>query len=412
MTERIPRIAVIGGGASGLMAAVTAAREAERQNKKICVQIFEAADRAGKKLLVTGNGRCNLTNLNISPAGYYGAVKLFGSVYPLFTAKDTLAFFIGLGVHTFADEEGRVYPRSQKAASVLNPLLYECGHLSVEIFTDTKIESIRKTERGFLLNGRYTADGVILSAGGRIGASGKNTDGLFPALKACGVSVSPLRPALTAFTVRDFTKSLKGVRAAGRLTLLENGREVAAEEGEIQYTEYGISGIPAMQLSSHAARSAAPDNLTLATDSAPDIPAQTLQTELEKLRAQRPDMPLLLYLTGFVPKPLGEFFAKTAGISASAFLGDLLPEDLRKLIGAVKSAAYPVKGLRGFEFAQVTSGGIMEEEISGSLMLKKLPGTYVCGEIVDIDGICGGYNLQWAWTSGAVAGKNCARRVL
>lgn len=403
------RVAVIGGGASGIMAALHAAAEAKKCGKTIEVVIFEAKDRIGKKILVTGNGRCNLTNLNVSPASYFGAVELFSSVYPKFNVGRTVDYFRSIGLLTYADEAGRVYPKSNKAASVTDALLYACESMNVVVKTNAAVSSIEAADSGYLINGECRANAVILAGGGKIDPSGKTGNGVYSLLRQMNVHVTRLSPALTGFIVSDFTKSLKGIRAQTELRLLCAGKELGRDTGEVQYTDYGISGIPAMQLSCFAARCGQGDRLTLIADSVPDLSFADITAHFRWVKKSNPDMPAATLLSGIVPKALGAYFLKCAQADANARLRDLNGRTENDLIYLLKQSEYRVKALRGYENAQVTSGGIAQGELTASLMLKRAKGIYACGEVIDINGFCGGYNLQWAWSSGAVAGRNAVR---
>ena len=409
MEHHATSIAVLGGGASGMFAAIGAAREARRCGKKPVITVYERDDRLGKKLLVTGNGRCNLSNENVGRENYFGATALFEKIYQEWNSKQTLSVFSEFGLQTVSDGAGRIYPKSMKASSVLDALLFACEQYGIRTVTNTEIFSVKKQKNGYLINDLYAADAVILAAGGKAGAAGNRNESLYAYLKQAGIRVTPLRPALTAFTVRSFPKSLKGIRAAGKITLLQKEKAIATEQGELQYTEYGLSGIPAMQLSSCAARLPEGEPLQISADSAPDIPYQTLKEQLEDLKKRLPEMPVLLFLSGLMPKQLGAYFLKEAGLGQQTRLRELGPKDLRGLLEQIKQKRYDIQGLRPFSQAQVTSGGIAPEELNGSLMLKKCPGMYACGEIIDINGDCGGYNLQWAWTSGYIAVRNSVR---
>ena len=404
--QTLPVLAVIGGGASGVTASIFAAREAAAIGKEVRIQIYEASDRLLKKILVTGNGRCNLSNTDISSARYFGASDLFNSVYGKFDRDAAISFFESIGLHTVTDSAGRIYPRSMKAASVADVLLYALAQANVEIILNTKITALKKHGNGYLLNGTFPADAVIISAGGMIDASGKRTESFYGTLRENGIKITALNPALTAFTVRDFTKSLKGIRASGVLTLYADEKIIAQTNGEIQYTEYGISGIPAMQLSSYAARVNPEQKMYIAVDSIPEMDDDAFYSCFHKMQKSSPHLPVLLFLTGFLPKALSAYLMKESGMKPDQNLNETEKQDINRLLNCCKRMRFPVKGLRGFENAQVTSGGIAQQEISLNLMLKKMPGVFVCGEIVDINGDCGGYNLQWAWSSGALAGKN------
>ena len=405
-------VGVIGAGPAGITAAIFAAREAKAYQKRIRVLLFESENTIGKKILATGNGRCNLSNQSVSAENYFGAVKLFEIVYKQFDRSNTLRFFNDIGLATTTDAAGRDYPRSLKAASVVDALLYECEHLGVEIITGYKGESIIPQGNQFIVNHSVYLDAIVLATGGAINPKCKQTDSSFSLIKDCGITVTPSYPALTAFETENTLKNVKGVRAAGRLILSDGKTMIAQTVGEIQYTDYGLSGIPAMQLSSYYARIKNKKNAYITADSLPDMDYSLLRNRFAALKKKRPDLPAGLFCSGLVPKQLGDAFLHEAGIDPAEAIDRIENKTFAKLIECFKQQKYVISGLRGFENAQVTSGGIAESEITEDLMLKKLPGAFVCGEIVDIDGDCGGYNLQWAWSSGATAGKNCIRRIL
>lgn len=409
MEACIPIVAVIGGGAAGIFAALSAAREARRSGKEIRISIYEKNDRIGKKILMTGNGRCNLSNACVGRENYFGETALFEKVFAEFGREQTLSLFSEFGLQTTTDAAGRIYPKSLKAASVLDALLFACETYGISVVPNTDITDLKKHGAGYLINNTFYADAVILSAGGKVSAGGKETDSIFPLLTNRHIIFRNPVPALTAFSVRSFPKSLKGVRAAAKVTLLCKDATVAQSEGELQYTEYGLSGIPAMQLSSYAARLPEKEPLVIRADSAPDITFPELKRSLDILQKSSPEMPVLLFMTGLVPKPLGIYLLKEAGLEPQRTLRDLKIKEINLILEQIKKKDYRISGLRPFSQAQVTSGGIVSAELTGSLMLKKLPGVYACGELIDINGDCGGYNLQWAWSSGYVAGRNCVR---
>ena len=406
-------IAVIGGGASGLFAAAFAAEEAGRTGVRANVTVYEANARVGKKLLVTGNGRCNLTNEKMGEAYYRGAAALFREVYGRFGREETLAFFESAGLFTRADSVGRVYPMSNQASSVLDALRNVCAERGVREAVSCKVVSLKKREEGFLLNDTYRADRVIVAAGGRAAPVHGSDGGGYALLRGFGVTITPLFPALTPLNIRDFTKALKGVRAAGAITLKSAGKTLARAAGEVQYTDYGLSGIPAMQVSRFAAQRLAEGGEVLAfVDSAPDFSPEELAGRLLAIKKDHPAMTAEGMLAGFLPKRLGTVLIGSCSLSPAKEIGALHENALAKIANAVKRTKYTVSSVRGFADAQVTAGGVAEDEIdAASMELKKVKGLYVCGELADVDGDCGGYNLQWAFSSGAVAGQ-CAARSL
>lgn len=404
-------IAVVGGGASGLFAAAFAAQEANGVGVPVNVSVYEGNARVGKKILVTGNGRCNLTNESMGPEYYRGATDLFQTVYRRFGREETLAFFETAGLFTRSDFAGRVYPMSNQAASVLDTLRSVCGELGVKEVASCKITSLRRQGEGFLLNGAICADRVIVACGGKAAPVHGSDGSGYALLQGLGVKITPLYPALTPLNIDNFTKALKGVRAAGRVTLKSGGSVLAEAAGELQYTDYGLSGIPAMQVSRFAAAKLAEGGDVLAfVDSAPDFTPAELTDRLLAIKKRRPSMTAEAMLSGLMPKRLGTTLIASCSLSPAKEIGGLHDNAVGKIVSAVKRTKYKVRSVRGFADAQVTAGGVAAEAIDGAAMeLKNVRGLFVCGEIVDVDGDCGGYNLQWAFSSGAVAGRSAVR---
>ncbi len=405
------KIAVIGGGASGLAAAVFAARAAKSFNKSVAINVYDGNPRVGKKILVTGNGRCNFTNENITEKNFHGDTEFASAVYSRFTYKDTEEFFHSLGVFSKSDNAGRVYPMSFQATAVLDALRQECLSLSINEVCDTKIVSLKKQGSGFVLNDTMFADRVILATGGKA-APVQGSDGSgFELLRPFGIECAPLLPALVPLNCDNFTKALKGIRAQGKITLKCDGKVIAEDSGEIQYTDYGLSGIPSMQVSRFAAEKLYESKTVFAhVDSAPYFTAPELKKELFILVKENPEMPLEMLLSGIIPKKLGSYLLSCCSLNINQKIGKLHPSVIEKIVAAVKNKKYKISSVKGFSDAQVTAGGIRAKEINPETMeLKKVKGLYVCGEIVNVDGDCGGYNLQWAWSSAYVAGTSIIR---
>ncbi len=405
------RVAVIGGGASGLASAVFAARTARQLNKRAVVNIYDGNSRVGKKILVTGNGRCNFSNENVTPANFHGASDFAYSVYSRFDSKCTSDFFRGLGLFPKSDNAGRIYPMSFQATAVLDALRQECLALGINEVCDTKITSLERSGNGFVLNGEIFAHRVILATGGKA-APVQGSDGSgFGLLRNFGVDVSPMFPALVPLNCENFTKSLKGIRAQGKITVKCDGRVLAQDTGEIQYTDYGLSGIPTMQVSRFAAEALNENKTVFAfVDSAPFFTAEELNGALTRIVKEHPEFPLEMLLSGLMPKKLGSYLLSCCSLNVNSKIGRLHPSVIEKIVTTVKNKKYKVSSVKGFADAQVTGGGIKASEIDADTMeLKKVKGLYVCGEIVDVDGDCGGYNLQWAWSSAALAGTSIIR---
>lgn len=407
-------IAVIGGGASGLVAAIAAAREAEKLNKKLKICIFEGNSRVGKKILVTGNGRCNFTNESILEKNFHGESGFAYKIYSEFNNSDTMDFFRSIGLFPKSDFAGRVYPMSSQATAVLDVLRCEAARLGVEEMTDSKITSIRKNGSIYILNGNISAVKCIIASGGKA-APVQGSDGSgYELVRSLGVSVTPLHPALTALVCDNFTKALKGIRAQGTVSIRCAGKLLAEDTGEIQYTDYGLSGIPSMQVSRFVAEALynKKADVFAVVDSCPSFSDEELKKILLEMIEKNPAMSGELLLSGLLPKRLGITLLSECSVNCSKEIGKIHPAVTEKIVSSIKRKKYKVCSVKGFNDAQVTSGGIPASEIDpDTLGLKKARGVYVAGEIIDVDGDCGGYNLQWAWSSGYKAGINAVREI-
>lgn len=404
-------IAVVGGGASGLCAAIAAAETCAASGVLCRVRILEAETRVGKKILATGNGRCNLTNTLVNESCYIGDASFLSQVFEIYGEEETVRFFNGLGLFVNPDASGRVYPMSRQATSVLDVLRAEADRLGVEVLTETPVVSLRKAGDRYVLNGGIFADAVIVACGspaGR-GAAGDTLRKLFPK----GIGIRPFSPALCALRVEGFTRSLKGVRADGLVRLYHDGGALLfSDTGEIQYTETGLSGIPVMQVSLYAADAmAAGRRVRVSVDSLPGFTGEGLSSYFNARKKASPALPMNVVLGGLLPKKLGEYFLRQIGFRPETPVCELDPGSAKNLIKQIKQADYRIAGTTGFSGAQAALGGVRTDELDPRTMeLKKMSRVFVCGEAVDVTGLCGGYNLQWAWSSGRIAGVNAADR--
>lgn len=407
-------LAVIGGGSAGLAAAVFAAEFAEKSGADVRICVFESNPRVGKKLLVTGNGRCNFTNADMSPSHFHGDTLLAEKALDAFSSEQTVRFFENGGLFSRKDRAGRIYPLSNQASSVLDFFRNEVRRHGIEIFTERKVTSVKKTGKGFLLNGEFAADAVIVACGGRAAPVHGSDGSFFSVLRGFGVTATEMFPALTPLCIADFTKALKGIRAEGKLTVKHNGRIAASECGELQYTDYGISGIPAMQVSGRVApllKESAPTYVCV--DSAPTVEADELKKYILKMLQTDPDRPIEMLLSGIMPKRLAVFLLAELSFRQDKTLRLVNPSAADRIVSAVKNKKYTVSGVKDFADAQVTVGGIPAAEINcETLELKKVKNMYVCGEAVNVDGDCGGYNLQWAWSSAYVAASSAVGELI
>lgn len=398
-------IAVIGAGASGMMAALTAAEDPENR-----VLLLERQTRVGRKLLSTGNGRCNLTNDRLSPANYHSETA--GFMIPAleaFSVRDTMDWFRARGLLTVTEPSGRVYPLSDSANSVLDVLRFAIqGQESITLRPAEPALDIIRTEHGFSVETEFEriyADRVIVACGGLAGGKVGGVKDGYTLLQSLGHSRTRLYPALVQLaTETDYPRALKGVRADARLTLSSKRAALARTEGEVQFTEKGVSGPAVFDLSRAAATGG--EGLTLTLDFLRDYPIRDVLTLLQGRRETAPELTAAELLTGMLHNRLGKTIARYVNQKADTPLAQLPDDALKAIARACKGFVLPVRGPEGFESAQVTAGGIRCSEFDpGTLGSRLLPGLYACGEVLDVDGDCGGFNLQWAWSSGRLAGR-------
>ena len=394
-------IVILGGGAAGMAAAIAASVSPARH-----VTLIERQSRVGRKLLSTGNGRCNLTNLGASPAHYHGeAPEFVAPALREFPPERVLEFFSGLGLATVTEYGGRVYPMSDHAGSVLDVLRLALDRPNITLRTGAAAEQVTRRGGKFeisLPEETLRADRLIVACGGCAGSKlGGVMDG-YNLLKALGHSRTALYPALTQLrTVPDYPRALKGIRADGTVTLRRGKTVLAEAEGDILFTDTGLSGTAVFEISRAAAGQ---ENLSAALCFFPGEESALL-ADLRTRRARWPEQPANQILTGTVQSRLGQMLCKYAGISGGALTKDLRDAELAVLAHAMKEFVLPVTGVSGFESAQVTAGGVKTSEFDPETLQSRLvPGLYACGEVLDVDGDCGGYNLQWAWASGLLAG--------
>ena len=397
------KLAVIGGGASGVIAAI----ESKYANESIDVTIFERLPKVLKKILATGNGRCNFTNENLSPVHFYGDTLFLRKVLTSSYA-DTENYFRTLGLLSY-NEDGRIYPRSQQAASLRDILIEKLNDLSINVKTDCQVTDFKKVENGFRINGECF-DAVIVSGGGKASPVQGSDGSCYPLLESVGHTKTPLFPALCGLTTKDkCLNSLKGVRAEGKATLYANKKLLGDESGEIQFTDKGISGIPIMNLS-HLCKNY--NDISVSIDFCEEISETELFEHISSIKSTSPDRETEIILSGLLNSKLGFAVMNKGSIKPHTKIKDLNRNQIKNLCDILKNFTLVINGTRGFDTAQITCGGIKTEEISPDNMMSKIaPGLFVCGEILDIHGDCGGYNLHLAWTTGRIAGNGAAEYI-
>ena len=399
-------LGIIGGGASGMAAALAAA-----ENPKVQVLLFERQARLGRKLQTTGNGRCNLTNLHAAEGGYHGDDASFAD-YALaaFDPEKTLQWFRSLGLFTVAEASGRVYPYSDQANSVVDVLRFALEKPNIRVLTGFEVAKVRRTDCGFSVENvdeSYLCHKLIVACGGLAGTKIGGSMAGYKLLGKLGHHSTRLRPALVQLKCAwGGVAGLKGVRANCHALILCDGNLHAQSTGELQFTEYGLSGPVIFEISRDACQKKG--NWVCRLDFLPKVAKEDLLKEL--LRRQNTELSVEELLTGILHNRLGRVLTKAVGISGNGKISDLHKEDLEAVCDAVKKFDIPLTEPMGMDSAQVTAGGILTGEFDPSTMESKLvPGLYACGEVLDIDGDCGGYNLQWAWSSGRLAGLSAGK---
>ncbi len=395
---------VIGGCAAGMVAAIIA----KRKNPQLNIAIIEKLPRLGKKILATGNGRCNLTNLNATSADYTNP-QFVKTVFGKFSPEKVVEFFESTGLLTYSDSEGRVYPRSNMAASVLDALRFEIEALGIDVICDTAVTDIKKTKSGFAVNNSTECRRLLLATGGKASPSQGSDGSGYVLAKSLGHSVTELYPSLVPLTVNGNVKALKGVRARNVRLTLKNSRELKTTCGELLFTDNGISGIAAMELAAEAERSVESVKQKTFTfvDFLPDMKEKELVDYLFKIKNIKGMCSVDMLFAGVLPKAIGIEICKAEKLyKQDKTISRLSRENIIALAKKAKNYELEISGTKGFANAQVTSGGVAVHEINSETMESKLcKGLYFAGELIDVDAGCGGYNLQWAFASGLLAGE-------
>ena len=401
---------VIGGGASGMVAAIFAARRGLR------TAIIEHRERLGKKILATGNGKCNYTNQVQTQDCYRGTHPEFAmAVLRQFDVEQTIAFFQSLGIFPKV-RNGYVYPNSEQAVAVADVLAMELKNLKIEVFLKEHVLNIEKEKNGFLLKTEekkeYHCNSVIVATGG-LAAPKQGSDGSgLKILRRLGHTIIEPFPALVQLKAEGkFFKQVSGVRIDAKGELFSNLERITGEIGEFLFTDYGISGIPVFQMSRYAVQSVMEGKKTqLLLDFFPQMTENELQILWNDRIKHGGYKTVGELFTGLLNNKLSNVLLLEVNINPENSAKKLSEKESLKLVKLLKNFSITITGSNGFENAQVSAGGISTEEVNPETMESKIvKGLYLIGEILDIDGTCGGYNLQWAWTTGAVAGQHIVK---
>ncbi len=395
------KLAIIGAGASGLCAAI----EANKANPHIEITIFERMQKSGKKLLATGNGRCNFTNNDLSLNHFYGNADFIKTVLSG-NFSDIKNFFNNLGILSY-EEDGRIYPRSQQASTIKDTLVKSLETENVIIRTNCCISNIQKSQDGFVVDGEYF-DSVILCGGGKASSVHGSDGSCYKFAEAFGHTLTTLYPALCGLIISDKDLNLlKGVRAECNAKLYSGNTLLDKDAGEIQFTDKAISGIPIMNLS-HLCENRRYLKITL--DLCPEITEKDLFNHVKQGINNSPNNEFEMFLNGIVNLKLGFAIMNRSGIKPQTKCNALKDFQIQEAVYQLKNFEINIKSAKGFDNAQVTKGGIRTDEISAQTMMsKKADGLFLCGEILNIHGDCGGYNLHLAFTTGRIAGHSAGK---
>ncbi len=398
-------IIIIGGGASGLFAAVYL----KQKNPRLSIRVLEALPRVGKKLAVTGNGRCNITNKHIELSAYHGSDTAFAEYslnkYDRFFSQ---SFFESIGVN-FVFEGDKGYPASLQAGSVVDCLRFRVDELGITLNLETKVTNIQVSNGNYKViadNLSFLAKNVIVATGLYSGGDRLGCDGsMLAILKKAGFKTIKCRPAIVQVkTETDIVKQLKGIKVDALVTLKCSGKKLRSEFGEVLFCDYGLSGPPVLQVSGAIEEN---EKCEICLDLMPDTDYSVLVAQLENRVKALSKRNLDEFFTGMLNKRLGQVIIKTAGLKLSDSVTLIKAQDIKKIASAIKNFSFKVLGTTGYLNSQATAGGLATSEFdSKTMMSKSSKGLYAIGEILDIDGDCGGFNLQWAWSSAICAAES------
>ena len=409
------KIGVIGGGASGMMAAIAAA------DKGALVTLIEGGGRVGRKLLSTGNGKCNLGNRKMSPEQYHGASKdWIAACLKQFDTEDAIRFFEDAGL-LLKERDGYLYPKAEQAAVVLDTLRIRLDESGVRTITDCKVDAVREAaEGGFVVRAgqkSFQFDKVILACGSKAAPKTGSDGSGYRLAKSLGHELVPVVPALVQLRCREtYLKEVAGVRAEAALLVTDGGRDGVAsrmlERGELQLTDYGISGIPVFQLSRRVNYLLRPQGDLSETEVSinlmPEYTDRDFKAFCDRRQSLRDGRTVEEFFTGVLNKKLMLLFIKLAGLKRDIPVSEADEGRIAKVFALCRDWRLHVTGSNSYDNAQVCAGGVDTRQVGCNMESLLVPGLYFAGELLDVDGRCGGYNLQWAWCSGAIAGSNAA----
>lgn len=403
------KIGIIGAGASGMMAAITAADNGSE------VVLLEKNDRVGKKILATGNGKCNLGNLEFNMDKYYCRDKeKLQQIFSVFSVCDTMSFFESNGM-MIRNKKGYLYPYSEQASTVLDVLRKALADKRICVETENEIVSADylKNKNKFLVKGKakdLEFDKLIIACGGPASLKKKEFMDGFSLAKGFGHKICKVVPALVQLkSDENYFNIVAGVRCQAKVTLLADDIKLSEEQGELQFTNYGLSGIPIFQFSREAAYAIEDGkDVSVAINLFPDYEKKLFEDRVHSRYENNKNATLEEFLLGTINKKINQALIKKAGYKPTDKVADIGFSKIKEFMQMYRQLKVHIISVNAMENAQVCAGGVDFTEISTEMESLKCPGLYFAGEVIDVDGKCGGYNLQWAWTSGYVAGKNAS----
>ena len=399
------QVAVIGGGAAGLMAAISAAREGRS------VVLLEGNHRLGRKILISGNGRCNLTNRDADALEHYHGTypDFVGAVLGRYSVDDTLTFFAGMGLECKIGTLGRVFPVTDQASSVLNLLEDRLSALGVQIVTDAKVTALRLGERFELETGMgdvWSADRVILATGGvSVPKLGADSSGMEMAADL-GHNQTPLYPGLVPLCGGDkHIHSMHGAKVNAALSVTTPNGDVHTDEGDLLFTKYGISGLAVLNLSARIVPDLETGNLECMANLLPGWSPEKVSSNLKERWTRNSHHSVALSLASILPDRIAHGVLELLNIPGETAVSELSKAARWEIANTLTGLLVKIREPRAFEFAEVTIGGIESGDVDPHTMESRLvPGLFLAGEMLNVHGDLGGYNFQWAWSSGYVAG--------
>ncbi len=403
-------VVIVGGGASGMCAAIYI----KMLDRNISVAIVEQLPRVGKKLITTGNGRCNISNMNITLDRYHGNDAGFANdALTAFDNNFAADFFSNLGIIFTYDENGRAYPYSLQALSVVDAFRFTLERLNVDVFVETKMLNYKKqngffsveTDKDEFLCKALVVAGGLYSGGAKLGSDGS----ALSVVKKSGYKVVKTTPAIVQIkTENSIVRSLKGIKVNAKARLIINGKDVRTDTGEVLFCDYGLSGPPIMQISREVERMSGDKIIIL--DLMPEYSYGKICDMLKFRASTLTERNLDEFLSGMLNKRVGQAVLKLCGLKLSDNTSVLKNSDIKQIASVIKGVKFKVIGSCGFDNSQVTAGGVDTSQFDSlTMMSKREKGFYCIGEILDIDGDCGGFNLQWAWSSAVACAKSIVK---